>query len=73
MFLAKTWPVEARLTSVCDSLQFDHYHGVSKINHGGGLTLFWKNDFDIQVISSSFNHIDVVVCRGTDKAWRFIG
>ena len=73
MFLAETWLVEARLASIRDSLQFDHYYGVSKVNHGGGLALFWKKDFDLWVVSSSLIHIDTVICEGTEKAWRFTG
>ena len=40
VFLAETWLVEARLAGIRDSLQFGHYHCVSKVNHGGGLALF---------------------------------
>ena len=40
VFLAETWLVEGRLAGICDSLQFGHYHGVSKVNHGGGLARF---------------------------------
>ena len=72
-FLAETWLVEARLVSIRDSLQFGHYFGVSKVNYGGGLYLFWKKDFDLRVVSSSLNHIDTVICGGTEKAWRFTG
>ena len=42
MFLAKTWLVEARLGNIRDRLQMGSYFGVSKVNLGGGLALFWK-------------------------------
>ena len=35
--------------------------------------LFWKKDFDLQVMSSSHNHIDVLVNRGEENVWRFTG
>ena len=73
VFLAETWLVEARLASIRDSLQFGHYHGVSKLNRGGGLALFWKKDFDLRVVSSSINYINAVIFGGTEKAWRFTG
>ena len=73
VFLAETWLVEARLAGIRDSLQFSHYHGVSKVNHGGGLALFWKKYFNLRVVSSSTNQIDTVIFEGTDKAWRFTG
>ena len=40
VFLAERRLVEARLAGIRDSLQFSHYHGVSKVNHGSGLALF---------------------------------
>ena len=73
VFLAETLLDEARLSSICDSLQFGHYHGVSKISHGGGLALFWKKDFQLSIESSSQNHVDVVINKGRENAWRFIG
>ena len=73
VFLAETWLDEARLGFIRDSLQFGHLHGVSKITRGGGLALFWKKDFNVSVESSSLNHIDVVINKGKEKAWRFTG
>ena len=73
VFLAKTWLEEARLGSIRDSLQFSHYHGVSRITCGGGLAIFWKNGFNLEVESSSQNHIDVMINKGKDNAWRFTG
>ena len=73
VFLAEIWLVEARLVGICDSLQFGHHYGVLKINHGGGLAIFWKKYFDLRVVSSSLNHIDTIIFGGTNKAWRFMG
>ena len=73
MFLAETWLDEARLGPIRDSLQLGHHHRVSKITRGGGLALFWKKDFNVYVESSSLNHIDVVINKGKEKAWRFTG
>ena len=73
MFLVETWLVEARLIGIRDSLQFDHHYGVPKINHGGGLAIFWKKDFDLRVVSSSLNCIDTIIFGDTNKAWRFTG
>jgi len=73
LFLAKTWLEEARLGSICDSLQFGHYFGVSRITRGGGLAIFWKLGFNLDVESSSQNHIDVVINKGKADAWRFTG
>ena len=71
MFLAETWLEEARLGTIRDSLQFGHYFGVSRITRGGGLAIFWRLGFNLEVESSSQNHIDVVINKGKDNAWRF--
>ena len=71
VFLAETWLDEARLIGIKESLKFGHYHGVSKVNRGGGLALFWKQDFDLHVESSSLNHIDALINRGKELAWCF--
>ena len=39
----------------------------------GGLALLCKDDFVLDVLTSSDNHIDGVVDQGMDDTWRFIG
>ena len=73
MFLAETWLDEARLGPIRDSLQLGHHHRVSKITRGASLALFWKKNFNVSIESSSLNHIDVVINKGKEKAWHFIG
>ena len=70
MFLAETWADEARLKEIKRNLNFAHLHFVERINRGGGLVLFWRHSIDIQVVSSSKNHIDAVFDKGKDGAWR---
>ena len=72
VFLAETWLDDSRLAGLRDSLRFSHHHGVSRITRGGGLVVFWKKDFDLQVMSSSKNHIDVLINRGKENVWRFM-
>ena len=50
VFLAETWLEETRLSSICDSLRFGHYHEVSRITHGGGLELVWIKFFDNSIL-----------------------
>ena len=71
VFLAETWLEEGRLSNICGSLQFGHYHGVLRITCGGGLALFWKIGLTLDVESSSPNHIDAVINKEKDNAWRF--
>ena len=73
MFLAETWADEARLKEVKRNLGFDNLHFVERINRGGGLALFWKHNVDLQVQTSSKNHIDAIINKGADGAWRLTG
>ena len=73
VFLAETWLDDIRLVGLHDSLRYGHHQGVSRRTRGGGLVLFWKKDFDDQVMSSSLNHIDVLINRGKENGWRFTG
>ena len=43
------------------------------VTRAGGLALLWKNSMDIVVDSASLNHIDVIINKGKDDAWRFTG
>ena len=72
-FLAETWVSEARLVSLCAELGFDHHWVTPKINRLGCLALFWKNSLKIEVISSSPNHIDVVIRGSLENKWRLTG
>ena len=73
VFLAETWLVDSRLAGLHDSLRFGHHHGVFSLTRGGGLVMFWKKNFDLQVMSSLKNHIDVLINRGKENVWRFTG
>ena len=37
------------------------------------MALLWKEDFQLDVQTSSDNHIDAVVDQGMDDAWRITG
>lgn len=43
------------------------------MNNGGGLVIFWKNNVEIDVESSSLNHIDAIVNKNSGEPWRFMG
>ena len=73
MFLAEKWLVEARLGDIRDRLQMGSYFGVSKANLGGGVVLFSKKGFKIDVESSSLNHVNVLINKNKEDGWRFTG
>ena len=52
-------------------MQYNKHFVVPRHNRGGGLALLWKDDFLLDVLTSSDNHIDGVVDQGMDDAWRF--
>ena len=61
VFLAETLADEARLDYVKERINFDKKHVVPRITRGGGLVLFWRNDIEVEVVSSSLNHIDAII------------
>ena len=73
MFLVETWADEDRLMKLCDDLHFDEKWVVPRVTRVGRMALLWKNSVQIDVDSSSLNHIDVVDNKGKDDSWRFIG
>ena len=73
VFLAETLADEARLDYVKDRIRFDKKFFVQRINKGGGLVLFWKFGTEVDVVSSSLNHIDATINKNFEGAWRFTG
>lgn len=50
-----------------------NYCGVSKIILRVGLAFFWKKEVELDVDSSSLNHIDAIINKRNDGEWRFTG
>ncbi|XP_030970334.1 uncharacterized protein LOC115990663 [Quercus lobata] len=73
LFLAETWADDDRLMKIFDDLHFDEKWVVPRVTRAGGLALLWKNTIQIDVDSSSLNHIDVIVNKGKEDSWRFTG
>ena len=64
LFLTETWTDEDRLTKICDYLHFDEKWVVPRVTRASDLALLWKNTIQIDVDSSSLNHIDIIVNKG---------
>ena len=73
VFLAETWADETRLENLCDELNLDDKWIVQRVTRARDLALFWKNSVDIEVVSSSLNHIDAIVNNGKEDTLRFTG
>ena len=61
------------IEKVFRKIQFAHKFVVPHPNQGGGLALLWKEDIQLDVQSSSDNHIDAVVDLGMDDTWGIMG
>lgn len=46
---------------------------IPQINRGGGLALFRRNSIDVNVETFSKYHIDSIINKGREDAWRFTG
>ncbi|KAL0014054.1 hypothetical protein SO802_001123 [Lithocarpus litseifolius] len=71
VFLAEAWTDEDRLIRIQDRLQFKHRFAVHRTRKAGGLVLFWKENFKLDVQTFSKYHIDAKINQNTDEEWRF--
>ena len=71
VFLMETKVEKYVLERVGRKIQYPNLFVVPRVNTGGGLALFWKRDFDVDVQSFSVNHIDAIINHGVDDAWCF--
>ena len=68
VFLMETKSNVEAIEKVLWKIQFAHKFVVPRPNQGGGLALLWKEDFQLDVQTSSENHIDAVVDQEMDDA-----
>ena len=61
------------LEKVGRRIHFTNLFFVPCVDTGGGLALYWKSDFDVDVQSFSNRHIIAFINQGVDDAWRFTG
>ena len=61
VFLAETWTDETRLIQIHDRLQLKNEFIALRRNKTGGLVIFWKKDFDLNIETFSHNHIDITI------------
>ena len=69
--MAETWLTKARLEEIRARYKFGGMIEVSRESRGGGVVIYWKLDFDFSVDTFSSNHIDAIVNKGKEDAWRF--
>ena len=61
VFIAKTWTDKARLERVQRKIQFKNMFESPRKDKAGGLALFWKEDFPLDIETFSPNHIDSTI------------
>ena len=71
--LAETWTNKVRLEQVQRHIQFKNLFVVPHCNKAGGLAIFWKEGFPLEVVKYLKNYIDSIINKGKENAWRFIG
>ena len=73
VFLSETWSTKEQMKGVRDKFKFDGLFTVSNESRGGGLAMLWKGSTNVWVDSFSSYHIDIIVNRGSENAWRLTG
>ena len=73
VFLMETKVEKYVLEKVGRKIKYPNLFVVPHVNTRGGLALFWKCDFNVDVQSFSVNHIDAIINHGVDDAWPFTG
>ncbi|KAG7536410.1 Reverse transcriptase domain [Arabidopsis suecica] len=65
LFLMETKNSSTHVLKVQRWMGYDHSHIVNPIGLSGGLALFWKNSYEVEVINSDHRIIDVKVKLGS--------
>ena len=73
VFLMETKVEKFILETVGRKIQYPNLFVVPRVNMGGGLALYCKSGFDVDVQSFSANHSDAIINHAVDDAWRFMG
>ena len=73
VFIVETWADKARLEQVKRRIQFKNLFEVPRRNKAGGLAIFWKEDFSLNIKTFSPNHIDTTINKHRPDEWRFTG
>ncbi|KAL5557049.1 hypothetical protein UlMin_039285 [Ulmus minor] len=72
VFLSETLCSKPRLERIRVQLGFSGMLIWEKEGRSGGLCLYWSTGVDVQLLSGSKGHIDVIVTTHNNLSWRFI-
>ena len=71
LFIAETWVDEARLTRFQNRIKWKNKFIVPRKDKAGGLVLFWKEEFKLEIETFSKHHIDTTINKNLVDEWRF--
>lgn len=74
LFLSEVMLLAAQCSNWISVFQFNGSFSVDCVRHSGGLLLFWKEPFDVNILSFSEGHIDCIVKNDGEKmeVYRFL-
>ena len=66
-FVCETKLESAQVREECGKLNFDKCFAVSRNEKGGGITMMWTSDINVNILSYSRHYIDAEVQCGSGK------
>jgi hypothetical protein len=73
LFLSETLVHKNKVEDLRYVLGFDFCFSVDSIGRSGGLAIYWRANFNCQIVNYSQNHITVAVTDATHGTWSLTG
>ena len=73
LFLMETKAKDNHLKRLCSKIHMENVFIKPRVNTGGGLALYWKDELNLKVIDSTPTFIDTIINPGMDDAWWLTG
>ncbi|KAJ4825970.1 hypothetical protein Tsubulata_007732 [Turnera subulata] len=68
IFVMECKQTRQRLEKIRRQLRYDQAEYVERVGLSGGLALWWRNDWNVRVLSSNFNYLHLLVTEGTSDS-----
>ncbi|KAK1357910.1 Endo/exonuclease/phosphatase domain-containing protein [Heracleum sosnowskyi] len=73
VFLSETISSYSKMEELCSKLGFEGFIAVEPRGKSGGIAMFWKNADNVNLLSLSQSHIDIVIKSFDKGEWRLTG